>query len=74
MKLSERMKRLEAKAPAEQPIFVVKFGAELTYLQYGDDKYFRLENEPEDDFVGRILAIAKKNPRPNGFYLVGNIC
>ena len=74
MKLSERLKRLEAKAPAEQPIFVVKFGTELTTLQYGDDKYFRLEDEPEDDFVERILAIVKKNPRPNGFYLVGNIC
>ena len=74
MKLSERLKRLEAKAPAEQPIFVVKFGAELNTLQYGDDKYYRLENEPEDEFAERILAIVKKNPRPNGFYLVGNIC
>jgi len=74
MKLSERLKRLEAKAPAEQKIQVIKFGAELTYLQYGDDKHYRFENEPEDDFVARILAIVKKNPHPNGFYLVGNIC
>ena len=74
MKLSERLKRLEAKAPAEQQIFVVKFGAELTCLQYGDDKYYRLKDEPEDEFIERILAIVKKNPRPNGFYLVGNIC
>ena len=74
MTLSERLKRLEAKAPAEQQIFVVKFGAELTSLQYGDDKYYRLEREPEDKFIERILAIVKKNPHPNGFYLVGNIC
>ena len=74
MKLTERLKKLEAKAPAEQPIFVVKFGTELTCLQYGDDKYYRLENESEDDFIERILAKVKKNPRPNGFYLVGNIC
>jgi hypothetical protein len=74
MKLSERLKRLEAKAPAEQKIFVVKFGTELNTLQYGDDKYYRIEGEEEDDFVERILAIVKKNPRPNGFYLVGNIC
>jgi len=74
MKLSERLKKLEAKAPAGQKIQVIKFGTELTYLQYGDDKYFRLNNEPEDDFIERILAIVKKNPHPNGFYLVGNIC
>ena len=73
MKLSERLKRLEAKAPAEQKIQVIKFGTELTYLQYGDDKYYRLENEPEDEFTERILVIVKKNPHPNGFYLVGNI-
>lgn len=74
MKLSERLKRLEAKAPVEQQIFVVQFGTKLTYLQYGNEKYYRLENEPEDDFIERILCIVKKNPHPNGFYLVGNIC
>lgn len=74
MKLSERLKRLEAKAPAEQPIFVVKFGTELNCLHYGNDKYYRLEGETEDEFSERVLAIVKKNPRPNGFYLVGNIC
>ena len=73
MKLAERLKKLEAKAPAKQKIQVIKFGAELTYLQDGEDKYFRLENEAEDDFVERILAIVKKNPHPNGYYLVGNI-
>lgn len=74
MKLSERLTRLEAKAPVEQQIQVVNFGTELTSFQYGDDKYYRLENEPEDEFTERILAIVKKNPRPNRFYLVGNIC
>jgi hypothetical protein len=74
MKLSDRLKRLEAKAPLEQLIFVVQFGTELNCLKYGDDKYYRLESEEEDDFVERILTIVKKNPHPNGFYLVGNIC
>lgn len=73
MKLYERLKRLEAKAPAEQPIFVVKFGAKLTYLQYGGDKYFRLENEPESDFIKRARLLAENNPKPN-IVLVGNIC
>lgn len=74
MKLSERLSRLEAKVPAEQQIQVIRFGTELTSLQYGDDKYYRLENEREDQFTERILAIVKKSPHPNGFYLVGNIC
>lgn len=73
MKLSERLKKLEAKAPENQKIQVIKFGTELRYLQYGDDKYYRLESEPESEFTERILAIVKKNPHPNGFYLVGNI-
>jgi hypothetical protein len=74
MKLSERLKRLEAKAPAEQPIFIVQFGTELNCLKYGDDKYYRLDGEKEDEFSERVLAIVKKNPHPNGFYIVGNIC
>jgi hypothetical protein len=73
MKLAKRLKKLEAKVPAKQKIQVIKFGAELRYLKYGDDKYYRFENEAEDDFVARILAIVKKSPHPNGFYLVGNI-
>lgn len=72
MKLAERLKKLEAKAPAEQPIFIVRFGTELNCLTYCDDKYYRLENETEDEFSERVLAIVKENPYPNGFYLVGN--
>jgi len=74
MKLSDRLKKIERKAPPEQKIFVIKFQAALTTLEYGEDKYLRLDSEAEDEFVERILAIVKKNPHPNGFYLVGNIC
>ena len=73
MKLLDRQKKIEAKAPPEQKILVIKFQVELTSLQYGDDKYLRLDGEMEDEFIERILAIVKKNPHPNGFYLVGNI-
>ena len=73
MKLLDRLKKIEAKAAIEMKICVVKFQVELTSLQYGDDKYLRLDGETEDDFVERVLAIVKKNPHPNGFYLVGNI-
>ena len=73
MKLLDRLKKIEAKAAIEMKICVVKFQVELTSLQYGDDKYLRLDGETEDEFVERILAIVKKNPQSNGFYLVGNI-
>jgi hypothetical protein len=73
MKLLDRLKKIEAKAPTEQKILVIKYQVELTSLQYGDDKYLRIDGETEDDFVERVLVIVKKNPHPNGFYLVGNI-
>jgi hypothetical protein len=73
MRLLDRLKKIEAKSPPEQKIFVIKFQVELTTLEYGDDKYLRLDGEAEDDFVERVLAIVKKNPQANGFYIVGNI-
>ena len=73
MKLLDRLKKIEAKASPEQKIFVIKYQTELNTLEYGDEEYLRLEGETEDDFVERILAIVKKNPHPNGCYLVGNI-
>ena len=74
MKLLDRLKKIEAKAPPEQKIFVIKYQLELTSLQYGDDKYLRHDGETEDEFVGRIIAIVKQNPKLNVCYLVGNIC
>ena len=74
MKLLDRLKKVEAKAPPEQKILVIKYQVELTSLQYGEDKFLRLDGESEDEFVERTLAIVKKNPKPNGGYLVGNIC
>ena len=73
MRLLDRLKKIEAKAPPEQKIFIIKFQVELTSLEYGDNKYLRLDGETEDEFIERTLAIVKKNPHPNGFYLVGNI-
>lgn len=73
MRLLDRLKKIEAKAPPEQKIFVIKFQVELTTLAYGEDKYLRLDGETENEFIERILAVVEKNPHPNGFYLVGNI-
>ena len=73
MRLLDRLKKIEAKAPPEQKIFVIKYQVELTSLQYGEDKYLRRDGETEDGFIERILAIVKNNPHPNGFYIVGNI-
>ena len=74
MKLLDRLKKIEAKAPPEQKIFVIKFQVELTSLEYGKDKYLCLDGEKEEEFIDRVMAIVKKNPYPNGCFLVGNIC
>jgi hypothetical protein len=73
MRLLDRLNKIEAKAPTERKILVIKYQVELTSLQYGEDKYFRVDGETENEFVERVLAIVKKHPHPNGFYLVGNI-
>ena len=74
MKLSERLRKLEAKAPMGQKIKVIKFGTDLTELNYCGDLYPRYENESEKEFIARVLSIVKQSPKPNGYYLVGNIC
>jgi hypothetical protein len=73
MRLLDRLKKIEAKAPPEQKILVIKYQVELTSLQYGDDKYLRHDGESEDEFIERTLTTVKKNPQSKGFYLVGNI-
>jgi hypothetical protein len=73
MNISERLKKIESKVPAKQKIIVVRYGAELTELNYCGDLYNRLENESEKEFVSRILNIVNQNPKPNGHYLVGNM-
>jgi hypothetical protein len=73
MKLLDRLRRIEAKVTHEQKFVVVRYPAELNTLEFGEDEYLRLEGETEDEFIERILAIVKKNPHPNGFYLVGNM-
>ena len=73
MNLLERLKKIESKLPSEQKIRVVKFGADLTELNYCGDLYKRIENESENEFISRVLKIVKQNPKPNGNYLVGNI-
>jgi hypothetical protein len=72
MKLSKRLQKLEARVPSKQLIQVVKFGADLTELNYCGDLYLRLENESEKEFISRVLTVVKKNIKPNGYYLVGN--
>ena len=73
MKIEDRLKKIEAKTSLEKKIFVVKYQTELKTLEYGEDEYLRLDGETEDEFIERIFAIVKKNPHPNGCYLVGNI-
>ena len=73
MKLYDRLKKIEAKAPADKKIIVVKFGSEIKELSCGGEKFYRLENESESEFIKRIKALVEHHPdRPMLTVLVGN--
>ena len=73
MKLYDRLKKIEAKAPAEKKIMVVKFGNELTELSCGGETFCRDENEPEGAFIMRIRSVVQqRTDRPLVTVLVGN--
>lgn len=73
MKLSERLKKIEAKAPEEKQIIVVKFSTEIIELSCGDETFLRSESESEKDFIERVEAIFEMRlERPMVTVLVGN--
>lgn len=73
MKLSERLKKIEAKASEEKQIIVVKFSTEIIELSCGDETFLRSESESEKDFIERVEAIFEMRlERPIVTILVGN--
>lgn len=73
MKLSERLKKIEAKAPEVKQIIVVKFSSEIRELSCGDETFVRTESESEKDFIERVEAIFElRLERPMVTVLVGN--
>lgn len=72
MRLSDRLKKIEAKAPAEQKIIVVKYGNELKELSCGGEKFYRQENESECEFIRRRLIIENRTDGKMVKVLVGN--
>jgi len=73
LKLSERLKKIEAKAPEEKQIIVVKFSSEIRELSCGDERFVRTESESENDFIERVEAILEMRlERPMVTVLVGN--
>ncbi len=73
MKLAERLKRIESKAPEYKQIILVKFSSEIRDLSCGDETFVRSESESEKDFIERVEAIFEKRlDRPMVTVLVGN--
>ncbi len=73
MKLSERLKKIEAKASEEKQIIVVKFSTEIIELSCGDETFLRSESESEKDFIERVEAIFEMRlERSMVTVLVGN--
>lgn len=74
MRLSERLKKIEAKAPEEKQIIVIRFISEIKELSCGDETFVRLENESENEFIERVQAILEMRPnRPLVAVLMSNL-
>ena len=57
MKLDDRLKKIEAKAPENKKIIVVKFASEVKELTCGDQIFLRYESESEGEFILRIRKL-----------------
>lgn len=60
MKLDDRLKKIEMKAPEQRNIIVVKFSNEIWELFCAGETFARLEYESEDGFIERIKKIVER--------------
>lgn len=73
MKLSERLKKIEAKAPKEKQIIVFRYSSEITELMCGNETFLRLKDESEEKFIARIKkTLEARLDAPEITFLVAN--
>ncbi len=66
MNLENRLRKLESINSFEPKIIFVRFGDDVKVLSCAGEKFYRDENESEDDFLSRIMGIIKLRPnRPD---------
>lgn len=73
MRLADRLKKIEAKAPVEKQIIIVRYSSEITELMCGNETFLRLEIESEEEFIIRIRKILEaRSDRPQITFLLAN--
>ena len=66
MNLENRLRKLESINPFEPKIIFVRFGDNVKVLSCAGEKFYRDENESEDEFISRIMEIIELRPnRPD---------
>ncbi len=66
MNLENRLRKLESIHSFEPKIISVRFGDDVKVLSCAGEKFYRDENESEDEFISRIKEIIELRPnRPD---------
>jgi hypothetical protein len=66
MNLENRLRKLESIHLFESKIIFVRFGDDVKVLSCAGEKFYRNEDETEDDFISRIMGIIELRPnRPD---------
>jgi hypothetical protein len=66
MNLENRIKKLESIQSFEPKIIFVRFEDDVKVLSCAGEKFYRDENESEDDFISRVMEIIELRPnRPD---------
>jgi hypothetical protein len=66
MNLENRLKKLESIHSFEPKIIFVRFGDDVKVLSCAGEKFYRNDDETEDEFVSRVTEIIELRPdRPD---------
>lgn len=62
MNLENRLRKLESIHSFEPKIIFVRFGDDVKVLSCAGEKFYRDENETENEFVSRVMGIIELRP------------
>jgi hypothetical protein len=62
MNLENRIKKLESVQSFEPKIMFVRFGDDVKVLSCAGEKFYRNDDEAEDEFISRIMEIIELRP------------
>lgn len=62
MKLEDRLRKLENIHSFEPKIIFVRFGDDFKVLSCAGEKFYRNEDETEDEFVSRVRQLIQLRP------------